>query len=91
MIETVIFGISIFFLTFLIVFGILNRLNIFNSKFINYIISLSVAFYSLLTLNYLNSFSSFLSFLLLSLLFILFIAIILIGFSIIRKIYKKNI
>lgn len=85
MIDNIVFGISIFFLTFLIVFGILNRLNIFNSKLINYIISISISFYSLLAVNFFNVFSAFVSFLLLGILFTLFVVLIVLALIFLKK------
>lgn len=89
MIESIIFEILFSLFLFFLVLGILNRLNIFDSKIINYIISFSISLYSFLNLKYINLFSTFIAFFLVSILFILFLSLIVIVFSIVKKQYKK--
>lgn len=81
--------ISFFLLVFLIIYGIFQRLKIFSS-FINFVISLSVAFYSFLLINYYNLFSKFLGFLFFSLVFFIFVAMFIFVFLHWRKQYREE-
>ncbi|MEM5821287.1 MAG: hypothetical protein QXP34_03125 [Candidatus Aenigmatarchaeota archaeon] len=84
-----IIGLSFFFLTFLLILGILRRLNIF-SNWINFVISFSVAFYSFLLFNYYNLFSQFLAFMFLALIFFIFAILIYSSIILAKREWKEE-
>lgn len=84
-----IIALAFFFLVYLLVFGILRRLNIF-SRWINFIISFSVAFYSFLLFNYYDLFSKFLAFMFFVLLFFLFAILVYSSLVLTRREWKEE-
>lgn len=90
MIDVLIVGISIFILTFFLVFGILSKLNIFGSRIINLVISVSIALYSFLSIRYVEKLSSLISYFLISVVFIFFLVLMIFSFSNSRKVYKEK-
>jgi len=83
------FPILFFFLVFLLIFGILEKLKIF-SKVINGTIAICIAFYSFLLLNHFGKLSEFLGFLSLSILFFVLTTLIIVVILNLKRIYKES-